>query len=209
LAVVLMSLGFDACVGADKVGRRAPISSRVARVNAEQEAAVRAQISRGATRGYLNDGDGDGGGARESRGYHDPDENPLSFSAEARVASVSEARTITTLVRRYLALLTAGDGARACSMLPASVVAAMPLTYGKYGPPYLLGAKTCQAVMTRMFKHARSEWSGRVAVTGVVVMNADHTAAMLGSVRAPASNLVFQRERGGWRIASPLPSATE
>jgi ketosteroid isomerase-like protein len=211
LVVMSMSLALGACsgAGADKTVRPVSVSSHAARESVEREAAVQALIDKGANQGYLNDGDGDGVNVSEARGYHDTDDNPLSFSTEARVASAYEARTITALVRRYFAAVAAGDAKRACSMLPTSAVAAMPVTYGKFGPSYLHGAKTCQAVVTRIFKHARGEWSGRVAVTGVVVMNAEHTAAMLGSAKAPASIAVFQREGGGWRVVGPLPSPVE
>jgi hypothetical protein len=209
LATVLICLGFGGCAGADKVGKPVSLSSYGARANAEREAAVQVQINGGATRGYLNDGDGDSFGAQEDRSYHDSDDNSLSFSGEARAASASEARTVTMVVRRYIALAAAGDGARGCSMLQPSLAVAMPLDYGKFGAPYLRGATTCQAVVARMFNHSRSQWSAPVAVTGVVVMSAEHTAVMVGSVKMPASYFILQRENGGWKMTIPLPRPME
>jgi ketosteroid isomerase-like protein len=199
LAVVtLLSFGASACGGAGKSGE--PVSHVSSSAAAASGAATRSAIAAdtASERRYLNDDDGDIGGAGENSGYRDADDG-TSFSY-AHTANAADEQTIAATVKRYYAIAAAGDGQRACSMLMPSLVRAVPLDYGRLGPPYLRGAKTCRTVLALLFRHLHSGLSAPIAVTGVLV-DGDHAYALLGSAKTPAGYITLQREHGAWKIA--------
>jgi hypothetical protein len=135
----------------------------------------------------------------DNGGYHDGDDRGVLGYGHA--ASASDERAITVLVERFYAAARAEAGATACSSMVSSVAAAVPEDYGRSsGPAYLRGGKTCEAVMSRMFKHMHGELAGAViVVTGVRVSN-DEGVALLGSTTLPASEIYVRRGHGVWQI---------
>lgn len=174
---------------------------------------------------YLNDGDADHPGDSENDNNHDtdddpsedykPDENGLyherddgTVVAYGVPASASQARAITSLVKRYLAAAAHGDGSTACALLVPSLARALPSEDGEgTGPSYLRGATTCAALMSRLFQHTRARADGFV-VTGVRMDAHAHNAfALLGSRTAPASYISLQQEHDRWCVSQPVPVA--
>jgi hypothetical protein len=110
---------------------------------------------------------------------------------------------------RFYADAKAESGARACALMTASVVRAIPEDYGRSpGPAYLRGGKTCGAIVSRQFKHVHRELAGVVGVTGVRVSDGEGLA-LLGSRTMPASEIFVRREGGVWKVDAlsgrPMP----
>jgi hypothetical protein len=227
-AIALLSLGATACGGSSKGPHSA--SQSASRVASSGSAAVTTPSSTAPTQHYLNDGDNDPNNDNDpddrtvnkidedndspedhmnpqNDRYHDKDDDSIVASDHA--ASAAEKRAITALVKRYYTVAAAGDGATACSMIYSTLVEAIPEDYGQApGPVYLRGGKTCQAVMSLLFRHFHSQLTGAIEVTGVRVKG-NHALALLGSKTVPASMINMERERGAWKIDEllgvPLP----
>jgi hypothetical protein len=139
------------------------------------------------------------------RGYYDKDDGVIRSYGHA--ASAADARTLAGVVERYYQAAATSDGALACSLTYSVLAEAIPEDYGQApGPSYLRGAKTCQAVMSRLFQHRHGELTGAVEVTGVRV-EGKRAYVLLGSVARPASFVPLQREAGAWKIDGLLSSA--
>jgi hypothetical protein len=216
LTVTLLGLGVTAC-GDTSAGSNA--SS-----NADGEGGS------AATQRYLNDGDNDPHNDNdyddlygkktdedsdepedrmnpENGNYHDKDDGDIVDYGH--VADASEEQAVTALVKRYYAVAVAGDGAKACGMIAPAFAKAIPEDYGQApGPSYLRGGKTCQAVMSLLFKHVHRELTGAIKVTGVRVAGSQ-AYAFLGSSTMFASYIVARRRHGVWTIdgllGGPLP----
>jgi hypothetical protein len=167
---------------------------------------------------YLNDGDNDPIGDEDPDNRRD-DDNDASWDyqpetnenkefrdgddakvmAFGHAASGPELQSVTAMVKRYYGAAARGDARTACPMILPSLIVAMPLDEGRWGPPYLRGAKTCQTVMTRIFKHNRRELSAPVAVTAVRI-DSVRALAFLGSATMPASYAPLLRQRGAWVV---------
>lgn len=160
-----------------------------------------AQIEGGSARPYLNDRDADTGGVRENSGYRDLDD-ATNFTYN-RPAGTMDAHAVTAVATRYYAAARAGDGRVACSLLDPELAKAVPLDYGRFGPVYLRGARTCKETVTRLFAHDRGQLASPVAVTGVLV-DGNRAYALLGSPSLPASYLSLQREGSVWRVDTLL-----
>jgi hypothetical protein len=142
----------------------------------------------------------------QNQSYHDGDDDLVRFGEPA---SAADRRAITSVFKRYQAAAVAEDGVTACHLLYSSFAEAIPEDYGQPpGPSYLRGGKTCQAVMTMLFRHSHDELTSAFDVTGVRVVR-NQGVALLGSRKAPASYLDMRRERDVWKvgalIAAPVP----
>jgi hypothetical protein len=179
---------------------------------------VRSESLTGARAHYLNDGDNDPIGdedpdnrrdddndaswdyqpeTNENNEFRDGDDSSIvTFGAKA---SAPEAQAIAAIVKRYYVAASVSDGGKACATILPGFAAAIPLDYGRDGSAYLRGAKTCQAVMTRLFKHLHHELSVPPTVVAVRV-SGERALALLGSRKMPASYIDLQRERGAWMI---------
>lgn len=163
---------------------------------------------------YLNDGDhdhagdpdGDNAADNDGDAYYDykPSENAAYHDGDDRLAltfghpaDAADRQAIAAAVKRYYSAAAAGDTRTACSLVPAALVKAMPIVYGRSGPPYLRGAKTCEAVLARLFRRHHHELSAPVRVTGVRVAG-DSAYALFGSNRMPASYITIKRVHGAW-----------
>jgi hypothetical protein len=218
---VAIGLSFTACGGA---GRHAGSAPSVASTTGGPG---KAPLTEGSLRTvpsglYLSDRDndeiGDADGDNNADNDHDasldykPDDNgsyhdadDRSFLTAGRAASFSQARTIATVVRRYYALVAAGDGAAACAQLTVRLADAVPVDYGEVGSSsHLRGGKTCAAIVLRVFKHFLPEFAGPVEVTDVRVYG-DQVLAFIGSKTLPACYTNVEREGGIWKVAQLLP----
>jgi hypothetical protein len=167
---------------------------------------------------YLNDGDhdpiGDEDGdnnadndndvsldykpvTNEGGNYHDADDSMTL--AYGHAAGPVDTRAVAALVKRYYAAAAAGDGKGACSMLLPSLAKAAPEDYGEFGPQYLRGGKTCEAVLSLLFEHFHNTLTAPVGVTGVRV-EGNQAHALVGSATMSASYITLQRERGVWAL---------
>ena len=137
------------------------------------------------------------------------DEDDSGVVSFGRLAGATDSQAVKALVKRYYAAGAAHDGAKACAMLVPSLAHAVPEDYGQgSGSTYFGGAKTCDAVMSRLFERTHNRFSAAFAVTDVRVKG-DDAYALLGSKRAPASYVIVKRTGGGWKLnglfGGPLP----
>jgi hypothetical protein len=143
----------------------------------------------------------------ENNRYHDSDDaSVLDYGSEANAA---ELKAVTAVVERYYKLAAADNGAKACSMIDSSLAKSLPEDYGQSpGPAYLRGAKTCQAIMSLVFKYRHALVDAPIHVTGLLVKG-DLAIALLGSKTLPAADITVKREHGRWQIdallGTPLP----
>lgn len=221
VVLTMLCLGLSACGGGGKS------TSSVSRASSQTTATVAATSS--ASRAQLefkgdeddddesgepptgrtgdNDGDFDNDQKDKEGGYRDSDDS--SVFAYGHAPSAAEERALTTLVKRYQAAAVASDGATACSMLIPKFHDSLPEDYGKApGPAYTRGAKTCAAVMSRLFKHEHKRLIAPFQITGVRVGPSEALVA-LGSKQQPASYFDLNREGNTWKFVSltwgPLP----
>jgi hypothetical protein len=158
------------------------------------------------------DGNGDSdsaavGGADEDNdgptpaSYRFPDGDDGASFAYGHAPSARERRVIANVVRRYYAAGSSGDGRGACALLVASFARMV-------AQAYLHGARTCVAVLSKLFAHYRDQLSEAVTVVQVRVTGAQ-AQAILSSRRMPASSIVLERQSGSWRVeelfGQPLP----
>jgi hypothetical protein len=152
-------------------------------------------------------GEGSAGAGSAPRGHDDSDDSEILHYGHA--ASPTDAGRIVALVKRYYAAAAAENGAGACALTYFILLETLPEDYGgPPGPLYLRGARTCQAVLSRVFAHFHARLSRPMAVTGVRV-NGDLAYALLGSTTTAVGYMAVRREHGVWKIdralAAPLP----
>jgi hypothetical protein len=222
LVVALTGLGVAACGGAGDHARST--SSMLGSVPSQggSTTTIGASPSAGIAQPRLrNDGDnerpGDDDGdnshdidndsyldyrpAPDNSVYHDADDGAiLSFG---RPASVRDTRAISAAVSRYYAAALAHEGSRACSMIDPGLARAVPLDYGRLGPSYLHGGKTCAAVLERLFKHEQRQLPAAIQITDVRV-DGDAGLAFFGSRAIAASDIFLERKNGSWKIEQLL-----
>jgi hypothetical protein len=161
------------------------------------------------------DGNGDEDGAEDndddrptSESYRFPDSDDAAIFAYGHRAPAAVASAIATVVRGYYAAAAANNGAAACALLDPRFVGAVAEDYGQAGPAYLRGGKTCQAVMSMLFKHFHEQLAEAITVVDVRV-SGDRAEVVFSSRSMPASDIFLQREHGSWGIdgliGNPLP----
>lgn len=141
----------------------------------------------------------------DNRAYHDEDDQ---LAAEwGRAATSADLQAVETVVERYYVALSRGEGAKGCALMAPTFAKAVPIDYGKFGPSYLHGGKTCAAVLTLLFEHLRAQLREPIEVTQVRVSGST-AMAFLGAVRMRASELRLVNQGGSWKIdqltAAPL-----
>jgi hypothetical protein len=147
------------------------------------------------------DGDSDSP-TRASYDLPDHDDKPTYAFGNRPDAATTGA--IATLVKRYYAAASAGDGSAACAMMTPSFARAVPEDYGSS----YAGYKTCPAIMSLLFKQARQQLAEPITVLKVRV-NGSTGQAIFSSRKMPASSIFLARQGGSWKvvqlIGSPLP----
>jgi hypothetical protein len=132
-----------------------------------------------------------------------PPQNEDYISTFGHEAPEPDRREIATLVQHYYAAGIAGDGAKACSMLPASVARVVPEEYGSPpgGSPELRG-KTCATVLAKMFRHVPGQTPADIATTRImgVRLLGNEAYVQLTSPSMPTGEMYVKREHGKWTI---------
>lgn len=149
------------------------------------------------------DGDGDLDGGR---GHYDADDQ--SFRAFGHVASASDRRAITALVKRYYTIAAAGDGTDACALIYAPLARGYPEELGELGARYLHGLKSCSAILSRMFEPNRAllaAYRSRLDINAVRVSNGIGFAFLTFRGR-PTRKMEVIKERGKWKMYAALDS---
>lgn len=134
------------------------------------------------------------------------DDNNSAVAEFGHPASAADEHAVTALLRSYYATALAGNGVMACSMILSSLVKAVPADYGRYGPVYLRGGKTCPAVISRLFAHEHRRLIGetpRLSVLALHVRGADGVV-LLGFGRLPERQISVHREAGTWKLGDLL-----
>jgi hypothetical protein len=222
---VVLGLGTTACGGARNVtGSAVHISSHIASTSERFTTITSSVIPPGQS--LRGDGDADnpndidGNGDSDSsadkdndnptpESYRFPDKDDKATFAYGHSPSAAGGRAIASIVKRYYAAASAGDGAAACSLLLPSLARSVPEDYGKSaGLSYLLGAKTCKMVLSMLFQHFHSQLAEAIQVVEVRVMGSS-AQVVLSSKTMPASNIFLLRQSNSWKVeeilGQPLP----
>jgi hypothetical protein len=135
-----------------------------------------------------------------------PDDENRAVRDYGHPADAAQRRSITALLEGYYAIALAGNGAKACSMISASLVKAVPLDYGKLGPSYLHGGKTCTAVLALLFTHEHRLLATEVPHLLVrdVRLQGAHGLALLAFGAVPEREIDVRREGHTWKLEAPL-----
>ncbi len=124
-------------------------------------------------------------------------------------ASPADKQAITALVKRYYAAAAADDGATACSLIHSPLSESVAEDYGQAPGPSGLSGKTCEVVMSKLFRQL-PEQSGSVLaateVTGVRVKGRKGFA-LLHSTAIPEGDIPVERELGVWRVGTLIGGA--
>jgi hypothetical protein len=147
------------------------------------------------------DGSNDGDDDNPTRAsYRLPDADDRAMFAYGHPVNAAQTRTLSAIVKRYYAAGAKGDGAAACSLLGPSVASSLPEDYGGVsGPPYLRGGRSCQEIMSKLFRHFRGELGEAITVLRVRVKGAE-ARVLFSSRKMRASAMSLRREGGSWRI---------
>lgn len=137
------------------------------------------------------------------------DNDQQSVRTYGHEASQGQRLAVAALVKRYFADAAANDGAAACTLLNPGIARSAPLSYGKLGPSYLRGAKTCAAVMRRLFEHYRPELSRKGHPLKVPSLRVEGTEgfAMLRFSDMPERQIAVGRQDGSWYVEMLLDEA--
>jgi hypothetical protein len=192
LAVALLGMWAGACGGLHKGTAASP---KVSASNVGTAASSgTARTSATASGDYDND-DGRRSGV---------DDDAITIRSYGYAAGPAERFLIVALVRRYFAAAAVDDGARACRMIDKGLAKAVPLDYGKLGPSYLHGGKTCAAVLARLFKHDRRRLvaeARQLKVTGVRLEGGEGFVLLGFGKGTPERQIAIEHGgSGGWKI---------
>ncbi len=183
LAAGLLACGLGACGGSSD---RAPASTSAV----------------AGTRGGVydtQDGDNDPDD-RRAPGFVNDEES--LFPTYGRGASPADARTIASLVKRYLAAAAAGDGATACSLLDATLLRELGEAGDERGDE-----AECAKILPSLFERERPRLSAADVATMTVIsvhVKGRLGLAELGFRTLPEQELIAEREGREWKIDAPL-----
>ena len=230
LACALLSVGLSACGGSEGAYRSASHDTTPTDTSSEPVATSTTtsvippgQRLRGdGDADNPNDIDGNGdsdaasvGGADgdsdnpTTESYRFPDKDDKAIFAYGHAPSVATKRAISQVAKRYYAAAAAENGVVACSMLLPVLARSVPEDDGGFaGPIYLRGGKTCQAVLSMLFRHFHRQLAETITVVRVRVEGSD-ARVIFSSRTMPASSIALVRADGSWRvptlIGQPLP----
>ena len=224
LAGVLLGLGASACGGAQGDRGSAPrASSEPAAEGPQFTSTTTSAIPPGQSlRGDGDadnpsdiDGNGDSDGASVGgadndsdnpthESYDFPDKDDKATFAYGHRPSAAARRAIASVVKRYYVAASADDASTACAMLLPSLANSLAEDYGRApGPSYLRGSTTCQAVMSKLFRHAGERLTEAITVVEVRV-EGDHAQVVFSSRKMPASIILLMRQGSSWRVQETL-----
>lgn len=129
------------------------------------------------------------------------DDNNSEVTEFGHPASPADTRAISAVLRRYYATASAGNGTIACSMIVSSLAKAVPLDYGRFGPAYLRGGKTCPAMLVRLFAHEHRRLIGETASLAVRALriHGNQGLVLLGFGKSERQ-ISVQHEAGRWKL---------
>jgi hypothetical protein len=139
---------------------------------------------------------------------HPPSPQAKAITEYGREASPAERQAITALVNRYYAAAAADDGATACVLIYSPLSESVAEDYGQAPAPASLAGKTCQVVMSKLFRQVPGQSSAVLATTEVtrVRVKGRKGYALLRSKAMPEGDILVERELGTWRIGTPIGS---
>lgn len=135
--------------------------------------------------------------------YKFPDEDDKTVFAYGHRSSAAQAKAIASVVKRYFAYAAAGDGSGACSLLLPSIAGSMSEAYGQGAGSSSPSAKTCQALLTGLFKASREELSEAITVVEVRVKGVN-SQVVIGSRKMRSASTILTRQGGVWKIEQVL-----
>jgi hypothetical protein len=153
---------------------------------------------------------------KNDEGPNDNDDGPVfnddtKAPAPVYTPTAADKRKIAVVVKRYYTAAVAGDAVAGCSMLRSALAKSIAEDYGQApGPSFLRGAKTCVAVMSRMFSHYHSQLVAEAPTLKVTAVRFDgeYAIATLSFKALPALELPVELDRGGWKIDQMLASSS-
>jgi hypothetical protein len=142
-----------------------------------------------------NDADND---FDDTANYRDnpPNDDLEVFAGYGPKAGPAVVHAVSGLVKRYYAVSAAGDAARACSMLSASVAGGLATSQNQPG-------RSCAAVMAQVLaRQHQLLLADEVATMKVIEVHVKGSIglAVLRFKKSPESNIVIEREGGAWKI---------
>jgi hypothetical protein len=215
---LLLALSAGACSSSDSGKRTTTTTSQVAEatgdghpnsdqekpdVDKDQDLANPDEDDHGSPEPTDRDNDSDSSG----KSYYDDDDQTILRYGHA--ANASDVSAITTLVKRYFALATAENGAKACTLLYSTYAEAVPEDFGTSppGPAYARGT-SCPEVMTKLFRHFHDEVLARRPLLKVarVRLIEHHGVVVLSFGALPAREVHVRREGHTWKMAALIDS---
>lgn len=121
-------------------------------------------------------------------------------------APAGERLVVASLLERYFKAAAAHDGAAACRLIDPGIAKSAPRSYGQLGPPYLHGARTCAAVMSRLFEHYQHQLDAKrhgLKIPSLRV-EGEEGVAMLDFPGMPERDIALDRRGGSWHLAKLL-----
>jgi hypothetical protein len=197
LATALLGLGMTACGGAAATTPPSPLSPTAGTTD---EATAGPPTHVGSSSGYLkNDGDKDSDDAERDRASPEGDAS-IIFAPFGHRASTADARAVTNVVKSYYAASAAQDGAKACSLLTASLALGVGADHaGSVG----IARERCAASMSLLLKQQHRQLVADDVATMVVTsvhVKGNLGVAALGFRAMPESELLVEREGHAWKI---------
>jgi hypothetical protein len=146
------------------------------------------------------DNDSDSSG----KSYFDSDDSSVRGFGHA--ASSVDSKTIASLVKRYFAAATTGDGVAACSMFVSSIARSVPEDLGGPAGPLYARGSTCAAVMSKAFEHYHRQIAAHAATLEIADIRVKRGGgvAVLAFKKLPGREIHVAREGGGWKIEALL-----
>jgi ketosteroid isomerase-like protein len=124
---------------------------------------------------------------------------------EGARASRSDRLAIAALVKRYYTAAAAEDGAQACAMLSADIVAGLSEEPQSSSSPTRQSA--CAVALSRVYKTQHrllEEDDVSTMVIADVRINHDVATAIVGFRSMPVGSLRLRRQKGAWKIDAIL-----
>ncbi len=214
LMSVLLGLGATGCGGA---GRASGTSAASSATSTQRFIITTSTIPPGQR--LRGDGDSDNPGDIDGNGdidtedgdadapvpnsYRMPDEDDRPIFAYGHHPSAGEGRAIASVVKRYYADASAGDGAGACALLVPSIAGSVSEDYGQKAGSRPQGGETCQAVLSALFRSSREQLAEPITLVTVGVEGHD-AQVVIGSRKMRASSLQLTRRGGSWKLQQLL-----
>jgi hypothetical protein len=196
-AALLLGLGASACGNA---GRSTTVATTAAATTTTSHTPTTAPAG-----GYLhNDNDADADDEPGGPGPESDDRLPLAEYGPPVGSRGLQA--IASAVKSYYAAAAAGNGARGCALLAASLAAGLVEDQGQSSR-----SQTCAASLSLLFEHEHAQLANDEVATMTVIgahARGNVGVVLLGFRKAPESELLIERENGQWKVDALSDSST-